>query len=87
MELTKLKQAKVDGACLNLFTSYLENRKQRTVVDNVKSKFKNVTTGVIATILLKILNLRYCYLLTIPAALCLALTQQKLQLFLTVVGL
>ena len=44
--LAKLKQAKVDGSCLDLFTSYLENRKQCTVVDNVKSKFKDVTAGV-----------------------------------------
>ena len=44
--LAKLKQAKVDGTCLDLFTSYLENRRQCTVVDNMKSKMKNVTAGV-----------------------------------------
>ena len=44
--LAKLKQAKVDRSCLDLFTSYLENRKQCTVVENVKSKFQDVTAGV-----------------------------------------
>ena len=44
--LAKLKQAKVDGTSLDLFTSYLENRKQCTIVDNTKSKMKNVTAGV-----------------------------------------
>ena len=44
--LAKLKQAKVNGTSLDLFTSYLENRKQCTIVDNTKSKMKNVTAGV-----------------------------------------
>ena len=44
--IAKLKQAKVEGLGLNLFESYLENRKQCTVVDGMKSTFEFVTAGV-----------------------------------------
>ena len=36
----------VSGKCLELFQSYLSNRRQVTVVDNVKSDVKQVTAGV-----------------------------------------
>ena len=44
--LAKLKQNKVEGKLLELFQSYLENRKQVVVVENTKSDIKNVQAGV-----------------------------------------
>ena len=41
--LAKLEQASVTGKCFDLFQSYLSNRMQVTVVDNVKSDVKQVT--------------------------------------------
>ena len=44
--IAKLKQIKVEGSCLDLFTSYLTNRKQCTVVSGQKSEMKAITAGV-----------------------------------------
>ena len=44
--ISKLSQIGVDGTFLNLFTSYLSNRKQCVIVDGVKSSLQNVNAGV-----------------------------------------
>ena len=44
--LAKLKQNKVEGECLDLFNSYLSNRKQVVVVDGIKSEMKDIGAGV-----------------------------------------
>ena len=44
--LAKLKQAKIENSCYNLFESYLSNRVQCTVVDGVKGVFKEIKAGV-----------------------------------------
>ena len=44
--IAKLNQQKVTGKCLDLFKSYLDNRKQVVVVDGGKSKFLPVTAGI-----------------------------------------
>ena len=44
--LAKLEQHKVEGMCLELFRSYLSNRKQIVVVDNCKSDIRDVLAGV-----------------------------------------
>ena len=44
--LAKLKQAKIENSCYNLLESYLSNRVQCTVVDGVKSDFKEIKAGV-----------------------------------------
>ena len=44
--LAKLEQIGISEAVLNLFTSYLSNRKQCVVVDGVKSPFMNIEAGV-----------------------------------------
>ena len=44
--IDKLKYYGVHGSNLNLFSSYLENRKQYTEIDNIKSNMLSITTGV-----------------------------------------
>ena len=44
--IDKLKYYGVHGTNLNLFSSYLENRKQYTEIDNIKSNVLSITTGV-----------------------------------------
>ena len=44
--LAKLKQAKIDNSCYKLFESYLSNRLQCTVVDGLKSNFKEIKAGI-----------------------------------------
>ena len=44
--IAKLQQVKVEGSCLNLFKSYLTNRKICTVVDGVKSEIIGINAGV-----------------------------------------
>ena len=44
--INKLKQYGIRGSPPELFESYLSNRKQLTVVDNVRSLFCNVTCGI-----------------------------------------
>ena len=44
--IAKLKQNCVNGKVLELFTSYLSNRKNITVVDGVKSKVETVKAGI-----------------------------------------
>ena len=44
--IDKLKYYGVHGINLNLFSSYLENRKQYTEIDNIKSNMLSITTGV-----------------------------------------
>ena len=44
--LAKLKQHKVEDTCLDLFQSYLSERKQVVVVDGHKSDIKDVSAGV-----------------------------------------
>ena len=44
--IAKLESIQVEGKCLNLFISYLSNRKQVVVVDGVKSEISNVKAGV-----------------------------------------
>ena len=44
--IDKLKYYGVHGTNLNLFSSYLENRKQYTEIDNIKSNMLQITTGV-----------------------------------------
>ena len=44
--LAKLEQVKVEESCLDLFKSYLSNRKQFVVVDGSKSDIKDVQAGV-----------------------------------------
>ena len=44
--IDKLKYYGVHGTNLNLFSSYLENRKQYTEIDNIKSNMLSITTGV-----------------------------------------
>ena len=44
--LAKLKQAKVEESCFILLKSYLSNRFQCTVVDGVKSQFKEIQAGI-----------------------------------------
>ena len=44
--IAKLNQQKVTGKCLDLFKSYLDNRKQVVVVDGEKSKILPVTAGI-----------------------------------------
>ena len=44
--LAKLEQIKVEGKCLDIFESYLTNRKICTVIDGAKSKFLDVKAGV-----------------------------------------
>ena len=42
----KLKQIGIDGKLLQLFESYLKNRKQIVVVDNIKSTVQDIKAGV-----------------------------------------
>ena len=44
--LAKLEQIGISDSVLDLFTSYLSNRKQCVVVDGVKSPFRNIEAGV-----------------------------------------
>jgi len=44
--IDKLKCYGVHGTNLNLFSSYLENCKQYTEIDNIKSNMLSITTGV-----------------------------------------
>ena len=44
--IDKLKYYDVHGTNLNLFSSYLDNRKQYTEIDNIKSNMLSITTGV-----------------------------------------
>ena len=44
--LAKLKQAKIDNSCYKLFESYLSNRVQCTVVEGLKSNFKEIKAGI-----------------------------------------
>ena len=44
--LAKLEQVSVEGQCLELFRSYLQNRKQVVVVDSSKSNIRDVSAGV-----------------------------------------
>ena len=44
--IDKLKYYGVHGTNLNLFSSYLENRKQYMEIDNIKSNMLSITTGV-----------------------------------------
>ena len=44
--IDKLKYYGVHGTNLNLFSSYLENRKQYPEIDNIKSNMLQITTGV-----------------------------------------
>ena len=44
--IDKLKYYGVHGTNLNLFSSYLENRKQYTEIDNIKSNMLSITTGI-----------------------------------------
>ena len=44
--LAKLRQIKVDGKCLDMFESYLTNRKICTVIDGAKSLVLDVNAGV-----------------------------------------
>ena len=44
--INKLKQYGIRGSPLELLKSYLSNRKQLTVVNNVSSSFCNVTCGI-----------------------------------------
>ena len=44
--IDKLKYYGVHGTNLNLFSSYLENRKQYTEIDNINSNMLSITTGV-----------------------------------------
>ena len=44
--MAKLEQVGITGTLLELFKSYLLNRKQCTVVDGVKSSLINITAGV-----------------------------------------
>ena len=44
--IAKLKQASITGKCLDLFESYLQNRSQITVVDNVKSEVQYLKAGI-----------------------------------------
>ena len=44
--IDKLKYYGVHGTNLNLFSSYLENRKKYTEIDNIKSNMLSITTGV-----------------------------------------
>ena len=44
--IAKLKQAKVEGSCLQFFTSYLKDRKQFVRVDNCESEVYTVQAGV-----------------------------------------
>ena len=44
--LAKLEQIKVEGKSLDMFESYLTNRKICTVIDGSKSKFLDVKAGV-----------------------------------------
>ena len=44
--LAQLKHAKIDDSCHKLFKSYLSNIFQCTVVDGVKSEYKEIKAGV-----------------------------------------
>ena len=44
--IAKLEQNRVEGKCLDLFQSYLKNRKQVVVIDGVKSDVKPILAGV-----------------------------------------
>ena len=44
--IDKLKYYGVHGTNLNLFSSYLDNRKQYTEIENIKSNMLSITTGV-----------------------------------------
>ena len=44
--IAKLEQIGISDNFLNLFTSYLSNRKQCTVIDGVKSNLLEITAGV-----------------------------------------
>ena len=44
--IAKLDQVSVEGTCLELFKSYLTNRKQIVVIEGNKSNIKDVTAGV-----------------------------------------
>mgnify|MGYP000844576866 CR=1 FL=1 len=44
--LAKLKKAKIDNSCYKLFESYLSNRVQCTVVEGLKSNFKEIKAGI-----------------------------------------
>ena len=46
MLIDTLKYYGVRGTILNLFSSYLDNRKQYTEIDNIKSNMLSITTGV-----------------------------------------
>ena len=47
--IDKLKYYGINGTKLNLFSSYLNNRKQYTEIGNVKSNMLSITTGVTCT--------------------------------------
>ena len=44
--IAKLEQNRVEGKCLDLFQSYLKNRKQVVVIDGAKSDVKPILAGV-----------------------------------------
>ena len=44
--LSKLKQIGVKGQCFEILTSYLKDRKQRVVVDGVKSEIVDIKAGI-----------------------------------------
>ena len=44
--IAKIKQIGIEGKLLQLFVSYLQNRKQIVVVEGVKSNTQNITAGV-----------------------------------------
>ena len=44
--LAKLKQIGVIGQCHDLFSSYLKNRKQRVVIEGVKSELVDIKAGI-----------------------------------------
>ena len=44
--LSKLEQLSIEGSCLDLFQSYLDNRKQIVVIDGCKSTIRDISAGV-----------------------------------------
>ena len=44
--IEKLEQIEISNIALDLFTNYLSNRKQRVVVDGIKSNFLDIEAGV-----------------------------------------
>ena len=47
----KLKQNGVEGEILNILTSFLKNRKQRTVINGKMSSWKDISAGVPCSVL------------------------------------